>query len=593
MKLKKIAYVVIIASLVLFRPDNQGEAHASGQPDPKVRTKPRPALPRYAQGEVLMKMDPSFKGYYKPSSLPEGAREMKKIDNFGLNRIMLKPGVSVEEAVESYKKLPGVAYAEPNYIYRSLAVTPSDTDFGIQWGLHNAGQVITQVYDPHTNTMIDGKGTADADIDATEAWDISTGSGEIIVAILDSGVSWNHPELIENIWQNPGETENGEDSDRNGYIDDVRGWDFIDTDNDPSDFNEHGTHIAGTLGATTNNGKGVAGVSWNVKIMPIRVLDTIGSGLTSSLVAAVNYAIDHGAKIINLSLGGPDMSQAFLDALERAQGAGILIVVACGNGDLDGIGDNNDIYPIYPASYDLDNIVSVAASDYNDNLTVFSNYGAKSVDIAAPGQYIYSTFPARKTVFADDFSTLADWTHGGVKDLWGLTSYLYYSPPSALTDSPNPEPYSEETGLYENSTDSWVRSKTFSLEGEIGCQLSYIFAGSLEPNKDFMQTEISSDGGLNWRPFTEAEGAGIFTGLMPEAVVMVHDLSAFENKPTIAIRFHLITDATGQDRGVLIDDVQVSCHSTTYAGDEYGFLEGTSMAAPFVSGVALLMMSNN
>ncbi|MGZ3711228.1 MAG: S8 family peptidase [Bdellovibrionota bacterium] len=230
---------------------------------------------------------------------------------------------------------------------------------------------------------------AHAIVNSAAAWDISRGSSSVIVAVLDSGLDYTHPDLAANVWNNPGEIAgNGLDDDHDGFIDDVHGWNFVSNNNKPiaDDSAFHGTHVAGTIGAVGNNGIGVSGHAPNVKLMALKFLGNDGSGYTSDAVKGVNYAVDHHANIINNSWGGSSRSQALSDAIDRARAAGILFVVAAGNE-----GSNNDQVNSYPTNYPQDNIVRVAASDINDKLASWSNYGAKKVDLAAPGVNIYST----------------------------------------------------------------------------------------------------------------------------------------------------------------------------------------------------------
>jgi len=224
-------------------------------------------------------------------------------------------------------------------------------------------------------------------IQAPAAWDVSTGSSDVTVAVIDTGIEYTHPDLAANIAVNSGEVPtNGIDDDRNGFVDDVYGYDFINNDANPLDDHYHGTHCAGTIGAVGNNGLGVAGVAWNVKLMPIKVLSGSGSGSIASVVAGINYAVTRGVKIVSMSLGTSSYSQTLEDAIENAKHQGVLIVAAAGNS-----GQNSDLYPLYPAASAQDNVISVAASNQSDGLATFSNYGATSVDLAAPGVSILST----------------------------------------------------------------------------------------------------------------------------------------------------------------------------------------------------------
>jgi subtilisin family serine protease/subtilisin-like proprotein convertase family protein len=282
-------------------------------------------------------------------------------------------GASVADALRLFRSHPLVAYAEPDYTLR-LALTPDDPDFAELWGLDNTGQTF---------------GTPDADIDAPEAWDLTTGSSATIIAVIDTGIDYRHPDLAANMWVNAGEVAgDGLDNDGNGFVDDVHGYDFINEDGNPLDDQGHGTHVAGTIGAVGNNGLGIAGINWNVRLMALKFLGADGSGSTSDAIRALNYAVEMGAHISNNSYGDTDFSTAFRDAIAGAGAAGHVFVAAAGNS-----GTNNDASPFYPAAYDASNLISVAATNDNDQLASFSNYGATTVDLAAPGVDIYSTQP--------------------------------------------------------------------------------------------------------------------------------------------------------------------------------------------------------
>ncbi len=302
----------------------------------------------------------------------------------------LEVSMPVDRAIAMLEALPFVEYAEPDYVVHAVA-QPNDQFISLQWGVNNTGQDIRGVL-----------GTADADIDGFEAWDTRTNASGVIVAVIDSGTQWDHPDLDDNIWTNSGEIPgNGIDDDNNGYIDDVRGWDFYNNDNNPDDSDGHGTHTAGTVGAEGNNGIGVAGVAWDVQIMPLRFIGPFG-GSTSDAIAAVNYAVDNGAQISNNSWGGGGFSTAMRDAISNAAAADHLFVAAAGN---DGV--NTDNSPHYPSSYNNDNIISVAATDNRDRLASFSNYGSNSVDIGAPGVDIASTYNGSSYVWSSGTSMAA------------------------------------------------------------------------------------------------------------------------------------------------------------------------------------------
>jgi subtilisin family serine protease len=279
-------------------------------------------------------------------------------------------GMTADEAVAAYANDPRVEYIVPNYL-RSLAQTPNDPSFGQLWGLNNTGQT---------------GGTPDADIDAPEAWELNTGSSDVVVGVIDTGVDYNHPDLAANIWTNPGEIAgDGIDNDGNGYVDDVHGYDFSDGDSDPFDYHGHGTHVSGTIGAVGDNGTGVVGANWSAQIMALKIFPNASD---FNIIQAIEYSANMGVKITNNSWGGGPGSPALEDAIAYAGSLGQLFIAAAGNGSQD-----NDTNPFYPASFDLDNIISVAATDHNDLKAGFSHYGVTSVDLGAPGVNVYSTLP--------------------------------------------------------------------------------------------------------------------------------------------------------------------------------------------------------
>lgn len=233
----------------------------------------------YVPDQVLVRFKPGAGKSAAATGASVGATPMKTISRLGIVQMSVNPGADMDDVIAAFQANPMCDFAEPNYIIRTLATTPNDPDYATYlWGQNNTGQF---------------SGTVDADIDAPEAWDATTGSNTIIVGVIDTGIDWDHPDLNDNIWSNPGETVNGSDDDGNGYIDDVRGWDFVDEDNDPDDpTNGHGTHVAGTIGAEGNNGTGVAGVAWTVKMIPLKALSDAGSGTTLDAIEAINYVTD-------------------------------------------------------------------------------------------------------------------------------------------------------------------------------------------------------------------------------------------------------------------------------------------------------------
>lgn len=326
---------------------------------------------------------------------------------FNIYQVNLRAGVSVPAAIPVLDAVRGVAFAEADYALGVDAI-PNDPSFGSLWGLNNTGQ---------------SGGTPDADIDAPEAWDIARGTGQHVVAVIDTGVDYTHPDLAANMWRNPGETAgDGVDNDGNGIVDDVFGADFANNDGNPMDDNGHGTHCAGTIGGVGDNGVGVTGVAWTTRIMALKFLTSSGSGSTSNAIRCIDYAISKGASILSNSWGGGGYSSTLEQAIVRARNAGAIFVAAAGNS-----GVNTDSTANYPSNYAVDNVVSVAAVDRNNNLASFSNYGANTVDLGAPGVSILSTTPNNTYSTYSGTSMATPHVAGAIAVFWDKNPTLTYT----------------------------------------------------------------------------------------------------------------------------------------------------------------------
>jgi len=585
-----------------------GSALWAFEPDASMRTL-EPQRPAYVPGELLVKYRPSLSAaaalYYQTHWGVSGVRRFKTI---GVQHVRLPEDMTVEEALEVYRSDPDVEYAEPNYYCYATATFPNDPLFADLWGLNNGG---------------------DNDIDAPEAWDITKGSPNVVVAVIDSGVDYNHPDLGANIWVNPDEAigdasgdgfpgiqgldDDGDglvdedsqdrqpgdpgytndlkdDDDENGYNDDIRGWDFVDKDNNPIDSDDHGTHVAGTIGAVGNNSVGITGVCWTAKIIPLRFLDAFGVGTTDKAISAIEYANEKGVHIINNSWGGGGFSQALKEAIDAS---GAVVVCAAGND-----GTNNDTTPFYPASYTSSNIIAVAATDQNDNRSIWtpyssSNYGISSVDVAAPGTNIYSCRPARQTVWSDNFeSGLGGWSVNKVsgKD-WGLTTVVSFSPSNSLTDSQPPP-----DNNYINNTESWAITPVLNLSSYNGAKLEFKLRGISESSFDLLYVQSSPDGS-SWTDQDILIGSTVYDAISGTSsgnwLSASVDLGAYDGSSTVYIRFYFLTDSSITYDGWFIDDVAITAASSSYNGTEYQYMQGTSMATPHVSGVAALIKAHN
>lgn len=365
----------------------------------------------FTPGELLVRFAPDEEG-----QIPGRAEKNTILRRFGgasierefdlvpgLALVKLPRGQRVNEGVlKRFNQMPEILYAEPDY-KGGLLAEPNDPNFADLWGLEK--------------------------IDAAEAWNVTTGSSDIVVAVIDTGVEWYHSDLKDNMWTNEAELhgEPNEDDDGNGYKDDIHGYDFWDDDGDPDDHDGHGTWCAGIIGAVGNNGTGVTGVCWDVAIMALRVGDM------SAKIAATEYATQMGAHVINASWEGPNPNAALKNAIEAAAEANILFVAGAGNDH-----NNNDRDPCYPASYDCNNVITVLATDRNDSEWFWrihtkrriyergSNYGADSVDLGAPGVGILSCWAGAGDYHNRDHGTSASapFVAGACALLWSVDPLL-------------------------------------------------------------------------------------------------------------------------------------------------------------------------
>lgn len=364
----------------------------------------------HAAGELLIKLR-GVNSNPNEKLARLGLESIGSFSRLGWQRVRLPLGISVPEGIERYRRLPEIEIVQPNFIYRTQA-TPNDPRFNELYGLNK--------------------------IQAPTAWDTTTGSASVVVAVIDLGADYNHEDLSANMWRNPGETgldssgrdksSNALDDDGNGYIDDVFGIDTINHDSNPIDDGGHGTHVSGTVGGIGNNGIGVVGVNWNVRIMAIKSHAANGNGTSASVIEAFQYAAmmrrrGVNIRVTNNSWGGApealDYDQALKDAIDDAGNTGILNVCAAGNSNRD-----NDANPFYPSSYDSASIVSVAASDQNDDRASFSSRGATSVDLAAPGVLILSTLPSSTYGFVSGTSMATPHVAGAAALIWAHAPYL-------------------------------------------------------------------------------------------------------------------------------------------------------------------------
>ncbi len=348
----------------------------------------------YVPGEVIVK--------FKPNKMPNFLQnksngiEVKQVLDLNAGEfavISSSNKLSTNSLINNLNNNDNIEYAEPNFIYHAINnnsdfdyLQANDPKFGDLWGLLNTGS--NEPIGSRGNSSPNGK--AGADINALAAWTLSKGSSDIKIAVIDTGVDYNHEDLKNNIWTNMAELNGtkGVDDDGNGYVDDIHGYDFANKDGDPMDGNGHGTHCSGTIAGEHDNGVGVAGVMAHAQIVGVKFLSDQGSGTSADALAAIDYATKIGVDIMSNSWGGGGFSQALYDVIKAAHKKGIIFTAAAGNSATD-----NNTTPHYPSNYDLENVISVAAHNYNDTLASFSCYGSTTVHVSAPGRNILSTVP--------------------------------------------------------------------------------------------------------------------------------------------------------------------------------------------------------
>jgi subtilisin family serine protease len=498
-----------------------------------------------------------------------GAQVVESLGPPGLVVVRLEEGSSVTASAAALTREAGIAFAEPNFIGHYLQVPPNDTRYAELWGLNQA---------------------SDADIDAPDAWATTTGSNTVIVGVADSGVTWDHPDLTGNIWVNDDDLGDDTDDDGNGFVDDFRGWDFAEDDNDPRDLLGHGTHVAGTIGAVGNNALGVTGVNQDVALMPLRI-GTNQDITNADVIQGFTYACANGADVVNGSFGFSVKSLAMANVLKSAACQNTLFVFAAGN---DGVFLTNNTgatnaYPCElhrpaPHGFSVPNIVCVAASTMSDGLAAFSNRGPTAVHLAAPGANILSTWPGYHTVVAaDNMETAGTW--GDQINVGGAVIPDKQWDRRARPGSPGTFALSDSSGNYPNNRLRTIRNMTaYDLSGELGCLLDFQARVAVESNFDFFGVFAGGTTTANEEELLAMSGTtnGAFVPL--EA-----DLALFDDLNPVYVRFFVDSDESIVADGAYVDDVLVKCIQPGL--ENYEAIAGTSMASPHVAGVAALLLA--
>ncbi|HEV2667441.1 MAG TPA: S8 family serine peptidase, partial [Blastocatellia bacterium] len=371
---------------------------------PKRTVGPQPITKGHRSGEVIIKFKDDTPQQVRDQIILTYGKKEKKLRGRGKeSKLTIKDGLDLANTIFDLKQFnTAVEFAEPNYLVtrtgefgrarprhaKQLQTAPNDPQFGLQWALNNTGQ---------------GGGVPGSDINVFGGWNKTTGARDTIVAVIDTGVDITHPDLIRNIWVNKREEKGkkNKDDDHDGYVDDINGWNFVDDTADVADDHGHGTAVAGIIAAEGDNNQGVAGVMWQAGILPLKALNSSGSGAISDVVEAMDYAVEHGASVINCSFGTDAFSQSLLDAINRASMSSALVVASAGNNGWD-----LSQRPYYPASYTATNLITVAATTNGDMLATFSNYGG-ATQVAAPGIDVLTTYPGRGYVSLSGTSAAA------------------------------------------------------------------------------------------------------------------------------------------------------------------------------------------
>jgi subtilisin family serine protease len=543
--------------------------------------------PEFVTGEVLVQYHSgASQSQIDKVEATHSLQLLGVIKSIGVHQYRISSVMVVDETIELLNAEPIVQLVEPNYISKTESFTmPTDPGFKNLWYLENTGQIVNGI-----------QGEEGFDIDWLEAMEVYDPKELVVVAVLDSGTAYYHPEFWSlsgswtTLWLNYPELNGIDyyDDDNNGYIDDIWGYDFFDNDTVPVDENGHGTLCASIIAGIHNNAIKGIGISPDVEIMTLRVGNDLGQVSSFAWMSAMEYAADNGAKILNCSFGGPSYSWFGQETIREMEDRGILVVCAAGNN-----GTNNDDLPQYPANYLGSNVLSVASVDPKGNLSYFSNYGVRTVDIAAPGSSIFGAAVSRSPHYFQNFDGyVGDWATYPLADNYSSFEYwdLFEYEPGNMALSDSVDSFGE-LAYYEGWTHTVAQSPLINLSGLMGPLLKFDIVFQLEAqwfifDTDLLFVEASLDE-TNWRVIDTIYGAGASGQIRAEQV----DLSYYENQ-SIYIRFRLKTDLYANYLGVLIDNFEISfVKAFDYSGNEHQFSDGTSFAAPIVSGVAALALA--
>lgn len=506
----------------------------------------------YVPGEILVKFRPSSNPAGRRMAVERlGGRELPARGRHPIARVRLPPGLSVAEAANAYGLHADIEHAQPNYIYRPSAV-PNDARFDELWGLRNSGQPVRGI-----------AGLEGRDLGIEAVWDHVTDCSPVVVAVLDTGVNYTHTDLAENMWDGGERYPN-------------HGWDFVDDDADPmpADASGHGTHVAGTIGAVGDNRRGTSGICWRARIMAVRVL-TDGGGTTADIVRGIDFALENGAGVINMSLGGPAgvYDSIFSAAVADAAARDVVVVTAAGNAAA-----NNDTEPMVPCAFEHENLLCVAALDQHFNIAGFSNWGETSVDVGAPGVNILSTWPGRRAAAFSPGSWIkkGDWSE--------VFCNLGYGPEHLLV---NPSGWCEDQRYADGAQD--VAYRRLDLSNTLVAAVDAYVAVDLEPGRDTFSVAYRKGRGDPFAPgatIVVDAFSGPTEGFEHMSFALTDCLAA-----DCTLGFRLTSDRRRTERGIAVTNARL--RTAEDASGAFEYVQGTSMAAPHVAGLAALLRAYN
>ncbi|TGL02150.1 S8 family serine peptidase [Leptospira levettii] len=574
--------------------------------------------PDFAPDEIVIKFKPSVSSdeiFNRSRSLGFQVGHVSKRANF--TTVKIASNESVADAVTRAKLDPSVEYAEPKYYYYAQATAPNDTDFGKLWGLNNTNQTISSP--SYTTNNPPGASAIGKDMNVLGAWDVTSNCSSIIIAVLDTGINYNHEDLSANMWDGSASCKDKDGNTIGGGCPN-HGWDFASGDNDPKDEEGHGSHVAGTIGAVGNNNKGISGVCQSAQLMSVRVLG-VGGGSNATVTDGIYFAVRNGAKIINMSLGGTQYSQLIYDAVEFAKANDVLVVVAAGNENTDLASGNS-----YPCKNNNANQICIAALDQNFQRASFSNFDTtttaanRAVDFGAPGTNIYSIFGS-ETTYNEGTSNYTGWTTGGSGGsvTWAYQSCAVGSGTLKGLALPNDcsvinfnftPPYNNPTSVSASIDRTVYKSFTIpSNSTKVSLFQTIVSDGESIGDTCYDYTEVYykndasspfSGGAILTLPDYNRSmyvqrlcrktisGVG-YSFILSEEVTLTNCMNSAATSCTVGYRYK--SDSSTQNGGAMFGDFYLSAWIAS--NNSYGNYNGTSMATPNVAGVAALIRAYN